>query len=363
MDNTPKHSTAVVKTACAIVFLLFTFFYLYYFQADILAMAQHVLSHGKTHYNRTVGAVLITVVLYLLQMGVYAVTKLEWRAHALTYFPSLLVLTFLTSPGNRFLHDASLGAWLWAGPLVVLLYCGVVWVFRQLEDIITESGGTGLFSRLMWVNMLIMVVLFFMVAAFSNHDEEFHYRLNIESRLLGNDLDGALAVGEGTVVGNEAMTRLRAYALSKKGQLAERLFEYNVCGGSAAIIPQKGDTSSVAASVMFPQQELRKQYLRNKKDYELCGYLADKEIDKFAQTLIKYYPLNDSVHLPKHYREALTLYTRQRSHRVLDYRNSVMETDFADLLKLERENTDKRARKNAVHDNFRNTYWYYYLYR
>ena len=210
MDNTTKHSTAVVKTACAIVFLLFTFFYLYYFQADILAMAQHVLSHGKTHYNRTVGAVLITLVLYLLQMGVYALTKLEWRAHALTYFPSLLVLTFLTSPGNHFFQDASLGAWLWAGPLVVLLYCGVVWVFRQLEDIISESGGTGVFSRLMWVNMLIMVVMFFMVAAFSNHDEAFHYRLNIESRLLDNDLDGALAVGKDTEVSNICLSIMTA---------------------------------------------------------------------------------------------------------------------------------------------------------
>ena len=363
MDTTGKHSTAVVKTACAIVFLLFTFFYLYFYQADILAMAQHVLSHGKTHYERTVGAVLITLVLFLLQMGVYALTKLEWRAHALTYFPSLLVLTFLTSAGTHFHEHASFGVWLWAGPLVVALYCGVVWVLRQLEDIMSGDVATGIFSRLMWVNMLTMVAMFFMVEFFSNNDEAFHYRMEMESRLLKGDVDGALAVGENTEVGSEPLTRLRAYALSKKGQLGERLFEYPVRGGSAALVPQKGDSTSAAACIMLPQKEMMKQWRRNKKDFELCAYLADKDIDKFARALIRYYAVNDSARLPKHYCEALTLYTRQRSNRVVDYHNAVMEADFADLLKLEREHPDERSRRNAVHDNFHNTYWYYYLYQ
>lgn len=363
MNKPQQHSTAVVKTVCAIVFLLFTFLYLYYYQADIIAMTQHVLSHGKTHYNRLVGALLITLVLWLLQLGVYALTRLEWRGHALTYFPSLLALTFLTSAGTHFHIHPSIGPWLWALPLVILFWLALVWVLRQIEDILTEERGTGLFSRLMWVNMLTMFIMFLMVALFSNRDDTFHYRMNVESRLLRGDTDGALQVGKQSLAADESLTRLRGYALSKKHQLGEHLFEYNIVGGSKALIPPRGDSTSVAATIMLPWQELYKQYLRDKKDYDLCGYLADKDIDKFARTLVKCYEVSDSAHLPKHYREALTLYTRQRSHRVVDYHNAVMEADFADLLKLQREHPDKRSSKNAVHDTYANTYWYYYFYR
>ena len=49
-----------MRVMCAILFLCFSFLYLYEYQADVLAVAQHVLSDGQTHYNRTIGAVLIT---------------------------------------------------------------------------------------------------------------------------------------------------------------------------------------------------------------------------------------------------------------------------------------------------------------
>ena len=48
---------------CAIVFLTFSFVWLYCFQADVLAAAQHVLSKGLTSYKPLVGALLITLVL------------------------------------------------------------------------------------------------------------------------------------------------------------------------------------------------------------------------------------------------------------------------------------------------------------
>ena len=87
-----KDGTRIIRVACAVLFVSFTFLYLYDYQDDILAMAQHVLSDGLTHYNRTIGAVLITIVLWLLQIGFYALFRLQGRAHAITFFPSLLTL-------------------------------------------------------------------------------------------------------------------------------------------------------------------------------------------------------------------------------------------------------------------------------
>ena len=70
-----KNSTIIMRVMCAILFLVFTFSYLFYYQADILAVGQHVLSKGQTRYDRTIGALLITTVLYMVQLVVLAITK------------------------------------------------------------------------------------------------------------------------------------------------------------------------------------------------------------------------------------------------------------------------------------------------
>lgn len=82
-----QDSTAITRMACAILFIAFTYVYLRFYQADVLAMAQHILSDGVTSYQRDVGAVLLTLILSLLAWGVYALTKLKDYTHALVYFP------------------------------------------------------------------------------------------------------------------------------------------------------------------------------------------------------------------------------------------------------------------------------------
>ena len=91
-----RSSTAKMQIACAIIFIPFTYVYLAFYQADVLAVAQHVFSGGLTNYSYTLAPLLITLVLYLLQVGVYAVTRVKRRFHGLTYFPSFLILTMIT---------------------------------------------------------------------------------------------------------------------------------------------------------------------------------------------------------------------------------------------------------------------------
>ena len=81
-----RSSTAKMQIACAIIFITFTYVYLAFYQADVLAVAQHVFSGGVTNYSYTLAPLLITLVLYLLQVGVYAVTRVKRRFHGLTYF-------------------------------------------------------------------------------------------------------------------------------------------------------------------------------------------------------------------------------------------------------------------------------------
>ena len=108
-----KNSTLVTQLVCAVLFCAFSFLWLFCFQADVIAVAQHVLSGGVTHYDRTVGALLITLVLQILQRVVATLTRLYRRTHAVTYLPSMLVLAVISDINADIDSHFSLGAWYW----------------------------------------------------------------------------------------------------------------------------------------------------------------------------------------------------------------------------------------------------------
>ena len=98
------------------------------------------------------------------------------------------------------------------------------------------------------------------------------------------------------------------------------------------------------------------------REYTLATRLLDRDIDAFARDFLKFYSLEDStVAIPRHYREALVLYTHMRSNRVLTYHDEVLDADYADMRKLERQYSDKRQALSAVRDTYGNTYWFYFI--
>lgn len=113
MSRQFKDGTIVMRIGCAIFFLVFTTLYLSKYQPDILAVTQHVLSGGATHYNSVIGTILITLVLWLIQVALYGWTGLSHRAHALTYLPSMLLLAILTDISPNLTTDNYLGVWAW----------------------------------------------------------------------------------------------------------------------------------------------------------------------------------------------------------------------------------------------------------
>ena len=88
MSSNVKSSTVAIMTTCAIAFIIFVFCYLYFLQADLLALSQFAWSDGQTHYDRLVGAVLLTVVFFLVHLAVSSITDFPKRVRSLTYFPS-----------------------------------------------------------------------------------------------------------------------------------------------------------------------------------------------------------------------------------------------------------------------------------
>ena len=371
-------STVAIRLMCAIVFLSFSFVWLYCFQADVLAAAQHVLSKGLTTYKPFVGAILITLVLQSLQLIVYALTRLRKRSHALTYLPSMLALAVITDVNSDVDGQYTLGPLWWILPIVIALWLLLVFVARMLQSVEPDAEPKGLFSRAMWINMLTMALLIIIVVALSNSNAVFHYRMRAEQCLTDGDMKGALMVGRKSLEGDEHLLMLRMYALARENALGEHLFEYPITGNSSQMLP----TDSLSCMMFYPQDSLYKfigarpasrmspmRYLElvqqrdslpNKTvaDYLLCGYLIDRQIDDFVKELGKYYHIDDS--LPKHYREALTLYTHMRSRPLVVYHHAVMDEDYDNLMQLEKQYPDKNERRVKVEEQYRGTYWYYY---
>lgn len=377
-------STVAIRLMCAIVFLTFSFVWLYSFQADVLAAAQHVLSKGLTTYKPFVGAVLITLALQVFQLIVYALTRLRKRSHALTYLPSMLALAVITDINTDIDSHYTLSSW-WIILLVLVLWVLLVLGARALQPIEPDAEPKGLFSRAMWINMLTMALLIIGVVALSNSNAVFHYRMRAEARLLSGDYEGALQMGAKSLESDVDLQMLRMYALSRTGELGEHLFAYPVSGHSDAMLPVEGKSKFV----MYPCDSLYKflgarpkgemttaRYLELMQrrdstvdlhiaDYQLCGLLIDKRIDDFVHQLRRYYTEGDTLvidRLPKHYREAMTLYTHLRSHPVVIYHNSVMDEDWKNLQELEAQYPDLTERKGKVEEQYHDTYWYYYEY-
>lgn len=375
-----QRGTLLPRVICSIVFCCFTFLYLYVYQADVLALTQHVLSDGQTIYNKTIGAVLITFILYLLHVGIYSVSRLPGIGYALTYFPSLLLLTVITGISGDVADSFSFGYWYIATPLLLLCcFLGIwaIWKMLPKQDL---RRPYGIFSQTMWLNLIALVGMFLLVCLFSNHNDMFHYRSKMEVAIAKHQYEKALEVGKNAQKTDSNLVMLRAYALSKTGKMGERLFEYPSVGGSHALLPDGHSVKILMTpaadvfryvGVVVKQQMPVLRYLeyidRHKlakkaaADYLLCAYLLDKDLDKFAEYLPKYYPV-DSL-LPKHYQEALVLYTHSRAHPKIVYHHDVVDADYQDYQAMAKKYPEDLVRKTKIRDIYGKTYWYYYQYR
>ena len=356
----------LMHLTCAVLFCTVTFLYLYYYQAHVLTVIQHVLSDGNTHYDRTIGAILLTLTLYLVHLAVYGITRLNKRMHAFTYFPSILFLTVLTSgpqpPNAPFLF----GNWTWVAPLLLIIYVFVVYLSKKIQPYEVEINSKGFFSQLMWINVFTLVLMFIFVGLFSNHNDVFHYKAKVEVCIQNDKLDEALEVGKNAPVTDSTLTMLRAYALARKGELPERLFEYPLTGGSKALLPDGKNVNPLLLSAKRILRYSKKRIVSS--DYKLMALLMDRKLKEFV---VKYgeYKLRpdtvtnrqaaDTTAIPKHYREALAIYYHHRNGVM--GQDTAMAADYADFLLLKKKYGNQSPA--TVKDKYGKTYWWYYYYQ
>ena len=373
-------STITIRVMCAIVFVLFSFCWLFFFQADQLAMTQHVLSGGLTHYHSIWGSLIGTVALMGLQLFINRVVRLNKRAHALTYVPSMMLLALVTETSQQIESNQGISIWIWILPLLVLLgWGGCVWIAKIMQEVESDSSYS-LFSRPMWINALLMALQIICVAWIGNTNAVYQYRMKTETLLADGQYQKALEVGRHSYESDANLLMLRMYALARENALGERLFEYPITADAEQFLPTSGRTrmyycpedslykflggrpAEPMAPLHFLELLERRDSIvpRQVADYKLCGLLIDRQIDRFAREIGKYYPLDDR--LPKHYREALVLYTHLRSNPVVVYHHAVTDEDWRNLQDLEKQYPNATERQGKVEDQYGNTYWYYYEY-
>ena len=367
MTRKNKHGRKQYRTVhllCCTVFCVFTFLYLFYYQGEVLALAQHILSEGATTYDALIGASVVTAVMLLVHLIVYSMLSLDKWFYWLTYLPSFLFLAILTDVSPA--EDGSIYnySWLWTAPLILIVYAFLVRSLSEIDSFSKDFKSVPLFSKTMWINTLCLTIMMLIVVAIGNTDVTLHHRIKMENHILSGNYDEALKVGMEYADTDESLTMLRAYALSKKGQLGERLFEYPVTGGSKAFYPD----GSRVKSLMIYNGDITKfirrrgiERSRVQTDYKLCGELADCRLDNFARDVKKYY--RQDMSLPKHYKEALLLYNDVARGDTVQYADTAMIARYNQFKEEYRRYAGSKELHNVLNNKFFGTYWYYYASR
>ena len=390
-----QKTAGLIRYSCGILFMLFSFCYIFFMQGELLAEAQYVYSNGVTTYNLFIGAVIITAVLQAVQWLVAILSRLPSRWHALSYLPSLLLMAILTSADRETIQHFSFGVWVWLLPLSLVAYCAVVIMVKKLNDA-CHNEATDIKSQI-YPNFITLFFLILCTGAIPQSSDVYHYELKTERLILEQDYESALTVGERSLRTTPRLTQLRMFALSKQGLLAEHLFEYPQYYGSQGLL-DVADTSTtyrfnprlicqhlgaVPGSTVHSANRYYQLVLadslwnQHTADYYLCSLLLDRKLSSFSRELPRYYNLSDTVphaydQLPKAYREALLLAGERKAamegvlvmnaDTLAQFSDQLLVAEFCAYNELQTELKDVNGRVNKLHRKFGNTYWWYYEY-
>lgn len=374
-----KQATRLQIGVCGLLFSIFSFVYLYAFQAGVIEALHYSLSKGRTHYEPLVGAIIITFVLLLFRWGINKLLGLKGPVRALAYFPSCLLLGVLTDVDRTAFHGGNFADyWQWLLPLSLMVYAIVAFGLRRLmRRQLNQSVTPGFMLN---SNLLILLACCLMTIGLGNTDILFHHELDVEHSLRHGQYAEALGVGEKSLETTHTLNALRAYAMAREGSLPQHLFDYpQPYGAEGLLFPVRhseclrtnNDSLVVYLGGRRRQGEQATDYLGrlfNAKDgshtvfdYYLCSLLLDKQLQRFVQTADQNLFADDP--LPRHYAEAIALYRHLHpAYKGLEPDEQTLQR-WADYQAESRLYTQPEERKNRLRLTYGDTYWWYYDYQ
>lgn len=411
----PQQTAGIIRYSCSLLFLAFTFCYVFFIQGELLAQAQYVFSHGITHYSNPVGAVLIAAVLQLVQWITAHITRLPARFHAVSYFPSFLALAVLTDLSREHILHASWHPWNWLAPLLFLLFVVLVFALKVYDRNHSSSLRQYMVAQL-WPNCLALFLMILFCGISNSADDVFLYELKAERLILEGRYEEAAKVGILAEATSPRLNNLRHYALSRigKGHLPENIFLYPQPYGtegllvlcdtaksqeritltditarlgahtadvgmpaekfiSLAIFMQQAHLDSLLAvdsltlatapdSVRVQHDEAVKALRREiplTADYYLCSLLLEKDLPQFLDVLPEFYPQvyenseEEMTSLPLSFREALAI-------AAPEWCDSLTLQRYQSYTALRDSLTTPASRRNLTLYEYGRNYWWYY---
>jgi len=393
-EQQQSRNAGVVRHICAFFFALWAFIYLYCLEGELLSAVQYAYSHGVTHYNHFVGAAIITIILLIVQRVVSRIFQLPLRFHALSYFPSALLLTMLTDFNQPVISHFRFGKWAWLAPLLLLLFLLLVWTAKQVEGLLSTDSRKHL-SDLLWPNALLLLIFVIISGGTHSVKDTYLYELKTERLLCEGQFSRAAEVAKKSHATSPWLTELRSFALLKQDQLGERLFDFPQPGGADALLsiadtdttihrftsrdifshfgikPDHSVRSAARYLALLTEREediydsllrenaapalinMAQTRLRHAYDYQLCRALLNRDLNAFTQLLPNYQRVAPADTLPRSYREAICQLDTARA-------------DTATLSHFRRYQAmcdtlpDPLVRSNLTRRKYGTTLWWYY---
>ena len=351
------------------------FFIALYFRLDAtLSLTQLRLSDGVSVYHPLVGALIFTFLLLAMQWMVEHVTRFKPSISLLTYFPSAALLVTMTS----FVGAPMRGTLIITAALFFVWLIGAVWSFRMYEQ--RTSLRTKRINRL--GDAICFFLIVFYVGMFSDSNDIKNYEVRVARLINEQAYEDALQVGKKSLSTSPYLVAMRTFAMahSKKG-IGNEFFKYplTTIDGARSLLLLRSDSvkilfrpDSLFAALRLPPYEETVppvEYLRQAlqadttevaRDYYLCALLLDKDLERFAQECVRFYPIFDS--LPQHYAEALVLYNRFHPEQIVPGIDSHVVANYRDFKEKEKSISSNTARCNLLRREFGTTYWWYYFY-
>ena len=384
----PQRTSDAIATSCTILFGLFSFFYLFFLQSELLAEAQFVFSHGVTTYSSFFGALMITIILILVQLLTARLSKLHGKTYAVTYFPSFMLLGVLSSIDRDVLADFSFGNWAWIMPLLLVMYCLVVLIIKQIEFHFSSFDDESHTSRYLWPNYLILLIQILWCGSLQDADDVFLYELKAEQYVIDGEYGKAAEVGRQSLRTSRRLNQLRCFALSQMGELGDRLFDYpqpyrgegliditdtlayerftsrDVCEALGTYCGKSIRSVNRYLDIVMESETARTDTLVG--EYYLCNRLLNNDLQGFLRTLPLYHNITDSTpltDLPKTYKEALVIEASAISEDSLNnFCDSLILQSYREYKALQEAYKDDTERLNYSRRQFGNTYFFHHDY-
>lgn len=369
-------SSQRVRAILRVLFVVFSFLYFYRFQTPLLALVQHQLSEGQTTYTPCISAAVLTFVLLLVQRLVSRWIHFTESTYCFSYLPSAILAVLLTA----FTPVVNTTILLILG-VAFLCFIGVAFYVTKNKTVDDHSATS--FFNLFGIQGTGMLGIFLFIGGLSHSNDVLTYELDTARSLNEMNSFRALHIGNKSLATSNRLTALRAYALSQRQcGIGDSLFTFPLPGtGAEMLMFAPNDTlnqllppdslyanlgvwpSDKETPIRYFERMKTRSGSPKAKEYWLGALLLEKDLNRFADEISHYYSVADSVDLPTHYKEALTLYNLDARKPVTFMGDSVVRVCYEKFVEEGAEYSDSIIRKNQLHRKYGDTYWWYYHYQ